>query len=401
MKNKRLVKFFLSSILIPYVCIGQQANVNLDYNPQKNTEGLIPFSAPLNSPEVNDDHTVTFRLKAPKAQEVKLVGVAILTALGKGNEPIPFTKGEDGIWTLTVGPLKPDIYAYYFDVDGVQITDPSNTYVACTAMPAYSELIVHGAEPAYYDAKKVPHGTVTRHIYHSEVTHGERELYVYTPPGYTPKKKYPVLYLLGGSGELPANWMYNGRVNFIMDNLLAEGKAIPMIIVIPNNQVIHRNHPRHAELTFDIFEKEIRQHVIPLVDESYSTIQSPKGRALAGLSMGGRHTMYVGFRSLDLFANFGILSAGDINAETSLAYFLNDPTVNDKIDYLFVGQGTEEANAFIGQRCVALHNALTKHNIKHEYYVGGYGGHDWATWRHLLYYRFLPNLWQKSKLDKL
>lgn len=401
MKNKRLVKFFLSSILIPYVCIGQQANVNLDYNPQKNTEGLIPFSAPLNSPEVNDDHTVTFRLKAPKAQEVKLVGVAILTALGKGNEPIPFTKGEDGIWTLTVGPLKPDIYAYYFDVDGVQITDPSNTYVACAAMPAYSELIVHGAEPAYYDAKKVPHGTVTRHIYHSEVTHGERELYVYTPPGYTPKKKYPVLYLLGGSGELPANWMYNGRVNFIMDNLLAEGKAIPMIIVIPNNQVIHRNHPRHAELTFDIFEKEIRQHVIPLVDESYSTIQSPKGRALAGLSMGGRHTMYVGFRSLDLFANFGILSAGDINAETSLAYFLNDPTVNDKIDYLFVGQGTEEANAFIGQRCVALHNALTKHNIKHEYYVGGYGGHDWATWRHLLYYRFLPNLWQKSKLDKL
>lgn len=401
MKNKRLVKFFLSSILIPYVCIGQQANVNLDYNPQKNTEGLIPFSAPLNSPEVNDDHTVTFRLKAPKAQEVKLVGVAILTALGKGNEPIPFTKGEDGIWTLTVGPLKPDIYAYYFDVDGVQITDPSNTYVACAAMPAYSELIVHGAEPAYYDAKKVPHGTVTRHIYHSEVTHGEREIYVYTPPGYTPKKKYPVLYLLGGSGELPANWMYNGRVNFIMDNLLAEGKAIPMIIVIPNNQVIHRNHPRHAELTFDIFEKEIRQHVIPLVDESYSTIQSPKGRALAGLSMGGRHTMYVGFRSLDLFANFGILSAGDINAETSLAYFLNDPTVNDKIDYLFVGQGTEEANAFIGQRCVALHNALTKHNIKHEYYVGGYGGHDWATWRHLLYYRFLPNLWQKSKLDKL
>ncbi|MEJ5352493.1 MAG: alpha/beta hydrolase-fold protein [Melioribacteraceae bacterium] len=389
---------FLGAMLF-MVCTllrGQQANVNLDYNPQKNTEGLIPFSAPLNSPEVHDDNTVTFRLKAPKAQEVKLAGVAILTALGKGNEQIPFTKDDDGIWTLTVGPLRPDIYAYHFIVDGVQIVDPSNTYTACAAMPAYSELIVHGSGPAYYDAKNVPHGIVTRHVYHSDITGGERELYVYTPPGYTPKKKYPVLYLLGGSGELPANWIYQGRVNFMMDNLLAEGKAVPMIIVIPNNQVIHRNHPKHAELTFDIFEKELRNYVIPLVDQNYSTIQSPKGRAISGLSMGGRHSMYVGFRSLDLFANFGILSAGDVNAESSLAHFLNEPNVNEKIDYLFVGQGTKEANAFIGQRCVALHEALKKHNIKHEYYVGGHGGHDWTTWRHLIYYRFLPNLWQKK-----
>jgi len=375
--------------------VGQQANVNLDYNPQKNTEGLIPFSAPLNSPDVHDDQTVTFRLKAPKAQEVKLAGVAILTALGRGNEPVPFIKGDDGIWTLTVGPLNPDIYAYHFLVDGVQITDPSNTYAAFTAMPPYSEVIVHGNGPAYYDAKNVPHGTITRHIYHSDVTNGERELYVYTPPGYKPTEKYPVLYLLGGSGELPSNWMYNGRANFIMDNLLAEGKAVPMIIVLPNNQVIHRNHPKHTELTFDIFEKELRNHVIPLVDQYYSTIKEPGGRALAGLSMGGRHSMFIGFRSLDLFANFGILSAGDVNAEQSLSQFLNDPKVNEKIDYLFVGQGTEEAKGFMGQRCVALHEALTKHNIKHEYYVGGHGGHDWATWRHLLYYRFLPNLWKK------
>jgi enterochelin esterase family protein len=105
-------------MLPAYVC-GQQANVNLDYNPQKNTEGLIPFSAPLNSPEVHDDRTVTFRLKAPKAREVKLTGVAILTALGRGNEQVPFIKGEDGIWTLTVGPLEPDMYAYHFTVDDV------------------------------------------------------------------------------------------------------------------------------------------------------------------------------------------------------------------------------------------------------------------------------------------
>ena len=122
----------------------QQANVNLDWNPQKNTENLVPFSAPLNSPDVRDDRTVTFRLKAPLAKDVRLVGVAILTALGKPGAGVPFTKGEDGIWTLTVGPLRPDMYAYHFNVDGVQIADPSNTYAAFTAMPPYSQLVVHG-----------------------------------------------------------------------------------------------------------------------------------------------------------------------------------------------------------------------------------------------------------------
>lgn len=382
-------------LIMPDFLWSQQANVNLDYNPQKDTEGLIPFSAPLNSPEVHDDGTVTFRLKAPDATKVELPPGAIHTALGKGREPIPFTKGEDGIWTLTIGPLKPDMYAYHLRVDGVQMADPNNTYAAFTAMPPYSQLVVHGSGPAYYDAQKVPHGNVTRHVYHSEVTKGERELYVYTPPGYDPEKEYPVLYLLGGSGELPSNWVYDGRVNFIMDNLLAEGKAAPMIIALPNNQVIHRNHPNHAELTFDIFERELREHVIPLVDKSYNTIQSPKGRAISGLSMGGRHSLFIGFRSLDLFANFGILSAGDENPETTLKHFLTDPKVNEKVDYLFVGQGTLEAQSFFNRRCQALHDALNNHQVKHEYYIGGHGSHDWSTWRHLLYYRFLPNLWKE------
>ncbi|MCH6235817.1 esterase [Cognataquiflexum rubidum] len=397
-KFKKIIAFELVVLLLVLLChitFGQQANVNLDYNPQKDTEGLIPFSAPLNSPEVHEDRTVTFRLKAPKAQEVKLAGVALLTGLGKGNEQIPFTKGEDGIWTLTVGPLRPNMYAYHLNIDGVQVADPNNTYAAFTAMPPYSQLVVHGDGPAYYDAKDVPHGNVTRHVYHSTVTQGEREMYVYTPPGYDPNKKYPVLYLLGGSGELPSNWIYDDRVNFIMDNLLAEGKAKPMIIAIPNNQIIHRNHPNHTELTFDIFEKEMRAHVIPLVDKSYSTIQTPHGRAISGLSMGGRHSMFVGLGSLDLFANFGILSAGDNDAEKTLSDFLNDPKANDKVDYLFVGQGTEEAKGNFGKRVKGLTDALDNHKIKYEYYVGGYGGHDWSTWRHLLHERFLPNLWRK------
>ncbi|MBN1362400.1 MAG: hypothetical protein JW993_17525 [Sedimentisphaerales bacterium] len=133
-----------------------------------------------------------------------------------------------------------------------------------------------------------------------------------------------------------------------------------------------------------------------MVEREYSVRRHPKGRALSGLSMGGRHTLFVGFNSLDLFANFGVLSAGDVNSETSIAAFLNDPNVNEKVDYLFVGQGTGEAEGRMGARCVALHEALTNHKIEHDYYVGGHGGHDWSTWRHWLYYRFLPNLRRKN-----
>ena len=385
---------FVLSLVLPVAALPQQANVNLDYNPQKNTENLIPFSASLNSPDVHDDRTVTFRLRAPEAKQVLLSGPAIMTGLGKTGPGVPFSKGEDGVWTLTIGPLRPDMYAYHLVVDGVRMADPNNTVAAFTAMPPYSELVVHGDGPAYYDARNVPHGNVTRHVYHSNVTKGERELYVYTPPGYDRNKRYPVLYLTGGSGELPSNWIYDGRANFILDNLLAEGKAVPMVIAVPNNQVIHRNNPKHTELTFKIFEAELRQHVIPLVEREYSVRRDPKGRALSGLSMGGRHAMFVGFNSLDLFASFGVLSAGDTDSEKTIAKFLNDPDVNKKVDYLFVGQGSEEAQGRMGERAVALQKALLNHNIKHEYYVGGHGGHDWATWRHLLYYRFLPNLWR-------
>jgi len=225
----QLLVIFL--LLSPALLRGQQVNVNLDYNPQKNTEGLNPFSAPENSPEVHDDHTVTFRLKAPNAQKVVLPNGAIYTSNNLGKELLTFTKGEDGIWTLTIGPLKPDMYAYHFNVDGVQIPDPSNTYAAFTAMPPYSELIVHGDGPAYYDARNVPHGAVTRHIYHSDVTNGEREFYVYTPPGYNSKKEYPVLYLLGGSGELPSNFKFYSNYKIGINSIQVDPNNSKALII--------------------------------------------------------------------------------------------------------------------------------------------------------------------------
>ena len=221
---------------------------------------------------------------------------------------------------------------------------------------------------------------MTRHVYRSEVTNGERELYVYTPPGYDRRKKYPVLYLLGGSGELASTWNIDGRAGFILDNLLAENKAVPMLIAMPNNQVLHRSDPQHTEKTFDLFEAELKKHIVPVVEKNYSVRADRHGRALAGLSMGGRHAQVVGFRNPDLFGSIGILSAGSTDA-------LKDP----KLDYLFVGLGTFENTP--ENRSVLLHQALDKAAIKHDYYIGGDGGHDWGTWRDHLRY-MLPKLFR-------
>jgi len=168
-----------------------------------------------------------------------------------------------------------------------------------------------------------------------------------------------------------------------------------MIIAMPNNQVLHRSDPRHQELTFTIFEQELRKHIIPLVEKTYNVQANRRGRAIAGLSMGGRHAQIVGFRCLDLFASFGILSAGDPESEKSTPEFLNDPDINKKVDYLLVGLGTHENQP--KNRSVVFHQILEKHKIKHDYYAGGNGGHDWATWRHLLHAQLLPGLWRGKR----
>ena len=373
------------------VAQAQQAHVNLDWNPHKNVQNLNPYGANVISPEVRDDRTVTFRLKAPNAQTVALTGGPMLLAIGKGNTAIPLEKGGDGTWTLTVGPLKPNLYVYRLLVDGVAVVDPNNTLTGFSAQPGYSTVVVHGEGPAYYDAKPVPHGAVTRHVYHSDVLGGEREMYVYTPPNYDRSRRYPVLYLLGGSGEVASTWNIDGRAGFIADNLIAEGKAVPMIITMPNNQVVHRSDPKHASLTFPLFDKELRQHIIPVVEKAYSTQPGPSGRAIAGLSMGGRHAQLVGFKSLDLFRSFGIMSAGDPESETSTPEFLKDPAINQKVKYIFVGLGTYENQPT--NRSVVFHQILDKHRVVHDYYVGGDGGHDWGTWRAHLHY-MLPKLWR-------
>lgn len=392
MKKILFISLIITTFLINSA--GQQAHVNLDWEPQKNKENLVPFGANVISPEVFYDHTVIFRLKAPDVSKVLLTGTMFVG--DEAGKQVPFTKGEDGLWTLKIGPLVPDIYLYYFIIDGVKLIDPNNTYVGFANMPAFSMLFVHGDGPAFYDVKNVPHGAIITHFYHSDVTNGERELLVYTPPGYDKAKEYPTLYLLGGSGDLAQTWYMHGQANFIMDNLLVEGKAVPMIIVMPNNQLVHRSHRQHAELTFKLVEREFREVIIPFVESHYSVIKNRHGRAISGLSMGGRHAQYIGLNNLDLFASIGILSAAIPVDQTPS---LKAPDINLKIDYLFVGAGTYETRP--GVRHEILHNDLVKLNVKHEYYIGSRGAHDLITWRHLLYYRFLPNLFINLAMPKL
>ncbi|MBR6892750.1 MAG: hypothetical protein IKN15_05890 [Bacteroidaceae bacterium] len=365
--------------------------MNIQYDPQRNTENITPFSAQVISPEVFDDHTVTFRVKAPDAHDVRLTGSMFVGQ--EARKQVPFTKGDDGIWTLTLGPLKPEIYLYYIIIDGVQNVDPNNTFTGHAAMPAFSMLFVHGDEPAWYDPKPdVPHGSITTHYYKSSVTGGLRDMMVYTPANYNPKKKYPVLYLMGGSGDLTETWVMHGRANWILDNIIAEGKAKEMIVCFPNDQMVTRNHPQHTELAFPLIEKELIQCVIPFVESHYSCIKDRHARALSGLSMGGRMSQYVGLRNLDVFGSVGLLSAAIDVSETPV---LQEKDVNSKIDYLFVGGGTYETGFMA--RHERLHEELDKLGVKHEFYSGGGGAHDLVTWRHLLYFKFLPHLWQNLK----
>ena len=179
--SRRLLAVSVCVLAATVPAVAQQAQVNLDWNPQKNTQNLVPYGANVVSPEVRDDGTVTFRVRAPRALEVQLSAPTIAAATGAGTGPQAFTKGADGVWTLTIGPIPANMYVYRFLIDGVSVADPNNTLTGFADQPAYSQLVVHGTGPAYYDARNVPHGNVTRHVYHSAALEGEREMYVYTP----------------------------------------------------------------------------------------------------------------------------------------------------------------------------------------------------------------------------
>jgi enterochelin esterase-like enzyme len=395
---KKQIFISLLTITMASALYAQQARVNVEWAPFKKGDNAAAWSARVNSPEVADDHTVIFRLYAPEAKKVSVSGDMFRPPMTIRS--LDMVKDTSGVWSVKAGPFQPELYRYTFNVDGMSIMDPSNTYVSQANMPLSSLLYVHDSGPSFFDAKTdVAHGSVTAHYYYSEVTKGIRNLYVYTPPDYDPKKQYPVLYLMGGSGEVGETWWLSFNINFIMDNLLAEKKAVPMLIVLVNNQMVHRGAPNHTAIAFPLLEEEYLKCVIPFVEAKYNVIKNKHGRAICGLSMGGRQTQYIGLRNTDVFGSLGILSAaiqeGDIKALniTDNVVLLKDKSVNNLVDYLFLGAGPDETNA--QARHQILHEQCDQYGIKHQYVIRG-AAHNFITWTELLYNDFLPGLWRTN-----
>lgn len=258
------------------------------------------------SPEVAGDRKVTFRILAPKAESVQLGG-SDLPGTG-ASQASPLAKGENGVWEITVGPLPPGAYRYNFNVDGVPTIDPRNPKTSESNENTWSLVVVPGAD--WMDTADVPHGAVAEVTYWSSTLKRFRRLHVYTPPGYeTSDAKYPIFYLLHGAFDSDDSWSTVGRAGVILDNLIAAGKARPMVVVMPHG---HTGPFRFGggRAMFGEFETEFVTDIMPLMERRYRVHTDRAHRALAGLSMGGGHTLNIGIPHLDRFAYLGVFSSG-------------------------------------------------------------------------------------------
>lgn len=332
------------------------------------------------SPEIAADRKVTFRFFAPKASEVLLMGSpGILEVIKK---PMPLEKGTDGTWSLTVGPLAPGFYTYGFAVDGgLRLPDPSNPNLEVRRWGATSLFVIPGYDQAPIDERKVPHGTVHVNFYDSPNLNTQRMAYVYTPPGYeTGKQKYPVLYLLHGNGQIEASWTWTGRTNVIMDNLIADGKVKPMIVVMPYGHVPREIRTAGAVAPATpggdaaLIEKELITAVKPMVESKYRVLTDRNHRAIAGLSMGSAQSQMIALHHLDQFAYLGAFSAAGNRGEWEKA---DAAALNKQLKVLWLGCGTEDF-AYDGMK--NLHTLLESKKVKHVWNESGLG-HSWPNWQ--------------------
>ena len=249
----------------------------------------------LNTPEVHSDNSVTFQFLAPNAQEVKLAR--------DGTEPVAMQKDDKGVWTVTTAPLAPDFYGYSFSVDGVRSLDPYNHRLVPNLISPENFVHVPGPPSLPWETNDVPRGEVHHHFYNSTVAGDQRDFYVYTPPGYDPKAKktYPVLYLLHGYSDDASGWTAVGRANVILDNLISQGKAKPMIIVMPlgygTMEIITLgwgawSHTDVRDKNFSKFREALLTEVMPKVESEYRVTTDRNSRAIAGLSMGGSESLF-------------------------------------------------------------------------------------------------------------
>ncbi len=356
----------------------------------------------LKSTEVSSDHKVIFRIYAPKASEVTLSG-----DFGSNGK---LTKDDEGVWSLTVGPLTPDFYSYAFHIDGVRTVDPKNAMIKQGVSSIESMFLVPGDEADFEATKDVPHGEIRAAWYRSGTLDMLRRMHVYTPPGYEgASERYPVFYLLHGGGDEDSGWSTIGRAGFILDNLIAAKKAVPMIVVMPNGSLpMPSNLPRRTPGTpaspefraamvpvLMRFTDELMKEVVPFVEKTYRVKAGPENRALAGLSMGGGQTLGLVLSHPDQFAYVGVWSAGLFDSSTSEweqrnAAFLSAADKFNRSTKLFEISVGDKDFTLAGSKSLA--EVLEKHGIKHEVHISG-GGHTWINWRHYLN-AFAPRLFQ-------
>jgi enterochelin esterase family protein len=339
---------------------------------------------------IGEDQRVTFRLRAPEAKTVTLAG--------DFSADTPLQKDESGVWSVTVGPIHPDIYFYNYVIDGVRVIDPanSNVKIGFTTSTITSVLEVRSAQPAFYDIKNVPHGVLRTHLYDSKSNRVIRELNVYTPPGYDdhPDKRYPVLYLLHGANNDHHSWQRYGSANEILDNLAAEKAIEPFIVVMPLGYGGASADGRSRGTAGirggggppgggNLYERDIVEDVIPFIDKSYRTLADREHRAIIGFSMGGGQSSRIGLGHLDTFGYIGVMSAGmsgGAGTEPMASLAADSAAANQRIKLLWIACGKDDF-AMTGARTFS--ETLTKAGVKHTF-LETEGAHHWRVWRRYL-----------------
>lgn len=343
------------------------------------------------SPEVHADRRVTFRLAAPKASEVTFKG-------DWHDDTRKMEKDANGVWSLTLGPMPPSTYIYAFNLDGVAMADPVNPRIKLRERTSASLVVVPGDASSVQEPRDVPHGAVEINWHKASALGGEnRSVWVYTPPGYEKEsaRRYPVLYLLHGSNDRPAGWIDVGNLHAIADNLIAEKKMAPMLIVMPFGHALpfgQRGGGPGGRSNTTVFTDYLLKDVIPLAEGKYRVAAGRENRAVAGFSMGAEQSLHIFFTHLDRFSAIGAFAPAGFRAiETQHAALLADPQgTNAKISVLWIGCGRQDPGHFNGSQQLA--DMLTAKQIRHIWRpTEGY--HNYAYLRDRLV-EFLPLIFQ-------
>jgi enterochelin esterase family protein len=326
----------------------------------------------VRSPEILPDGRVTFRLAAPNATDVRMTGEFL-------KAPEVLQKDEKGIWSVTVGPVAPEVYGYQMSVNGVPMQRVF--------------LDVPGSTPRFFDVRPVAHGAVEQRLYNSKSIEAVRRAFIYTPPNYSrSSERYPVLYLLHGAGGDESGWTANGRTNVILDNLIADGKLKPLVVVMPYGYAYAPGSPRAEgpdaqKRQRELFNRDLIEDLIPFVQANYRVHADRDHRAIAGLSMGGGQALGVGLSRTDVFSRvlgfssaLGVVTApqsGGLDFKTLIA---DSKAVNDKLKLLWVGCGTEDTLFNSNKQFAEM---LQTSGVKHTFHVSE-GAHTWLVWRRYL-----------------